>query len=140
MKSAAKITVVGSVNLDIAANVSRLPVPGETVTGATLQRFPGGKGANQALAAQRLGAEVSLLACVGDDANAQEALQLLREGGVNLSLCRVCDTAPTGVALICIDDQGENQIVVAPGANRSFSLGNEKPLAADALILSLIHI
>jgi len=73
------IVVVGSVNLDIVASVARLPVPGETVTGAELHRYPGGKGANQALAARRLGADVKLVARVGDDAVADEALALLRE-------------------------------------------------------------
>ena len=77
----ASITVIGSVNLDIVAKAPKLPARGETVTGADLHRFPGGKGANQALAAQRLGADVSLVACVGDDASADEALALLREGG-----------------------------------------------------------
>ena len=81
------IAVIGSVNLDIVAKVARLPKPGETVTGAELARFPGGKGANQALAARRLGANVSLVARVGDDAAADEALSLLREGGVDLNSC-----------------------------------------------------
>ena len=78
------ITVIGSVNLDIVAKAARLPAPGETVTDAELHRFPGGKGANQALAAQRLGADVSLIARVGEDGSADEALTLLREGGVDL--------------------------------------------------------
>jgi len=137
MSGTPSIVVVGSVNLDIAARVSRLPVPGETVTGAELQRFPGGKGANQALAARRLGADVSLLACVGRDASADEALQLLREGGVDLSHCSVCDDAPTGIALICVSTTGENQIVVAPGANRSLKYENLSVPAADALICQL---
>ena len=71
----ATITVIGSVNLDLVAKAPRLPAPGETVTGAVLHRFPGGKGANQALAAQRLGADVSLIACVGDDSAADEAYE-----------------------------------------------------------------
>ncbi|MDH3352588.1 MAG: PfkB family carbohydrate kinase, partial [Gammaproteobacteria bacterium] len=82
------IVVVGSVNLDLVATVDRLPTPGETVTGADLNRFPGGKGANQALAAKRLGADVTLVACVGDDAAADEALALLREEGVELGMCQ----------------------------------------------------
>jgi len=131
------IVVVGSVNLDLAARVSRLPVPGETVTGAELQRFPGGKGANQALAARRLGANVSLVACVGNDANADEALQLLRDGGVDLSHCRVCERLPTGLAMICISPDGENQIIVAPGANRSLTPDSLSVPKADALICQL---
>jgi ribokinase len=112
------VAVIGSVNLDIVARVARLPAPGETVTGAKLHRFPGGKGANQALAAQRLGADVSLVARVGDDAAADEALALLRAGGVDLSACVAIPDVATGTALIAVAPSGENQIVVAPGANR----------------------
>ena len=83
------ILVIGSVNLDISASVSRLPGRGETVTGATLHRFPGGKGANQALAARRLGAAVRLIARVGADSAADEALALLCEGGVDRYLGEV---------------------------------------------------
>jgi len=129
------ITVVGSVNLDLVATVASLPVAGETVTGAEFGRFPGGKGANQALAAARLGADVSLIACVGEDANADEALVLLKEGGVDLSACVQHHTAPTGVALISVASSGENQIVVAPGANRALRPDLVVSLPqADALI------
>ena len=89
-------TAIGSVNLDLVATVKKLPVPGETVTDAVLNRFPGGKGANQALAAKRLGADVQLVACVGDDAAADEALALLRDGGVDLSHLVVASGVPTG--------------------------------------------
>jgi len=129
------IVVVGSVNLDIVAAADRLPAAGETVTGATLGRYPGGKGANQALAAQRLGASVSLVACVGRDAEAEAALVLLREGGVDLSASVFHETAATGVALIAVSAGGENQIVVAPGANRL--LGPVELPPADALICQL---
>lgn len=112
-----RITVVGSINLDLVASAPSLPRAGETVTGATLARHPGGKGANQALAARRLGAEVSLVGRVGDDAMAGEAVALLDAGGVELSEVDVDLAAPTGVALIAVDPQGENQIVVAAGAN-----------------------
>jgi ribokinase len=131
------IVVIGSVNLDIVAAADRLPSPGETVTGAELHRYPGGKGANQALAAARLGAEVSLLAHVGSDSAADEALALLREGGVNLDGCNVVDDAPTGVALITVAKSGENQIVVAPGANRTLSPESLSIPQADALICQL---
>ena len=90
------IVVVGSVNLDLSATVARLPEPGETVTGATLSRFPGGKGANQALAARRLGTDVRLVACVGEDPAADEALALLRGEGVDLSGLQVLPGAATG--------------------------------------------
>jgi ribokinase len=112
------IAVIGSVNLDLVATVKKLPAPGETVTDAELSRFPGGKGANQALAAQRLGANVQLIACVGEDAAADEALLLLSEGGVDLSGVQRIAGMPTGTALIAVAASGENHIVVAPGANR----------------------
>jgi ribokinase len=115
------ITVVGSVNLDFVASAPRLPRPGETVTGASLARHPGGKGANQALAARRLGADVRLHANVGADPLAEEALALLRAEGVDLSACRADPAHPTGVALIAVAPDGENQIVVAPGANAAFA-------------------
>jgi len=131
------VVVVGSVNLDIVAVAERLPAPGETVTGASLARYPGGKGANQALAAARLGADVCLLARVGKDTAADEALALLRAGGVDLSACVATADALTGVALISVSKSGENQIVVAPGANREL-LAQDLPIpAADALICQL---
>jgi ribokinase len=133
----AEIVVIGSVNLDLSANVARLPSPGETVTGARLSRFPGGKGANQALAAKRLGADVKLIACVGDDAAADEALALLREGGVDLTSVEVLPGESTGIALISVAASGENQIVVAPGANAAMTPTSLPDLAADALICQL---
>jgi ribokinase len=131
------IAVIGSVNLDIVARAPQLPVAGETVTGAELHRFPGGKGANQALAAQRLGADVSLVARVGDDVAAEEALALLREGGVNLSECRTVPGMATGTALIAVDPAGENQIVVAPGANRCLTAEKVEVPRTDAVICQL---
>lgn len=131
------ILVIGSVNLDLSARVSRLPAPGETVTGATLERFPGGKGANQALAACRLGAHVTLIACVGDDNTAGEALAMLHEAGVDLSRAIVHADAPTGVALISVAESGENCIVVAPGANAELSVEDIELPKAGALICQL---
>ena len=137
MSNQPTIVVVGSVNLDLVASVEKLPVAGETVTGASLSQFPGGKGANQALAARRLGADVFLVARVGADANADEALALLSEGGVNLEQCVRDDTAPTGIALIAVASSGENQIVVAPGANRQLKPEDCALPKADALICQL---
>lgn len=117
------IAVVGSINLDLVASCARLPRPGETLTDATFERVPGGKGANQALAAARLGAAVSLSGAVGRDPFAAEALALLDAGGVDLSRVREMDGA-TGVALIVVAADGENQIVVAPGANAAVEAGN----------------
>ena len=129
--SAPSIVVVGSVNLDLVARCEKLPRPGETVTGATFERIPGGKGANQALAAARLGAQVTFVCCVGRDPFADEALALL--GDVDLRAKRVDE--PTGVAVILVDGWGENQIVVAPGANAE--LGEVELPAADAVLCQL---
>jgi ribokinase len=109
------LTVVGSINLDLVARVDCLPRPGETITGATLTPIPGGKGANQAVAAARLGALVRMVGCVGSDAYAEEALVGLREAGVELDVREV--EVPTGIAIIFVADDGENEIVVVPGAN-----------------------
>jgi len=131
------ITVVGSVNLDFVASAASLPGPGETVTGATLARHPGGKGANQALAARRLGAEVKLVGRVGADAMADEALALLRLEGVDLSDCAAIAGEATGVALIAVAADGENQIVVAPGANMAFAPELLADIEGDGVILQL---
>ncbi|MBT8080016.1 MAG: ribokinase [Gammaproteobacteria bacterium] len=117
--TAPTIVVLGSVNLDIVASAPRLPVAGETVTDASLNRYPGGKGANQALAARRLGANVYLVARVGNDSVADEALSILRDDGVDLQYCETDESTSTGIALIAVAPSGENQIVVAPGANRT---------------------
>jgi ribokinase len=111
--SAPRIAVVGSVNLDLVARVERLPRAGETVTDAAFARVRGGKGANQAVACARLGADVTLVCAVGKDLFAKEALPA--EDRLTVAAARV--EAPTGVALILVDAAGENQIAVAPGAN-----------------------
>jgi ribokinase len=113
--AAPRLTVVGSINLDLVARAERLPRPGETVSGASFARVPGGKGANQAVAAARLGAEVSLVGCVGRDELAEQALAGLREARVEERW--LVKDAPTGIALITVDAAGETTIVVAPGAN-----------------------
>jgi ribokinase len=109
-----RLTVVGSVNLDLVARSERLPRVGETLTDATFARYPGGKGANQAVAASRLGADVRFVGAVGADELAEPALAGMREAGVELELSQ---GDATGVALILVDHDGENVIVVAPGAN-----------------------
>ncbi|WP_420960250.1 ribokinase [Brucella sp. IR073] len=114
------ITVIGSINLDLIARTAQLPKPGETVTGSAFQTAPGGKGANQALAAARAGGQVRMIGAVGTDAFASEALALLEEGGVDLSRVRKTD-GETGVALITVEASGENVIVVVPGANGTIS-------------------
>jgi ribokinase len=119
LSSAPRITVVGSINLDLVARCERLPRPGETVSGATFSRVPGGKGANQAVACARLGAEVTMIGAVGSDSFADEALVGLREAGVALDL-RTAEE-PTGIASIHVDATGETEIVVAPGANATLA-------------------
>ena len=109
-----ELTVVGSINLDFSARLERLPRPGETLTAHQFVRSPGGKGANQAVAAARLGADVTMVGAVGDDELADEALAGLEEAGVTLEVER---KGQTGVALIYVDGEGENEIAVFPGAN-----------------------
>jgi ribokinase len=116
-KAPSQLTVVGSINLDLVAKLERLPRPGETLSGATLSRIPGGKGANQAVAASRLGAAVRMIGCVGRDGHAAEALVGLQEEAVDLDVREV--DGPTGVAIILVAADGENVIVVVPGANAS---------------------
>ncbi len=130
-----RLTVVGSVNLDLVARCDHLPRPGETVTDARFERVPGGKGANQALAAARLGADVTMIGCVGNDSFAEEALSALVEEGVGLDVLQA--DAPTGVALILVDDRGENQIVVAPGANAALGPDDVELQPSDAVLCQL---
>ena len=132
-----RVTVVGSVNLDIVAFCERLPRSGETLTDAELERVPGGKGANQAVAAARLGADVSFVGCVGDDELAALATRGLEEAGVDLTGLQVAEDETTGVALILVDAGGDNQIVVAPGANRKLRPGSFDLGDADAVLCQL---
>lgn len=137
MSAPVSLTVVGSVNLDIVASCRTLPAPGETVTGATIARYPGGKGANMALAAQRLGGKVSLVARTGDDPEAAAALSLLRSGGVDLSACLALPGESTGTALIAVSQDGENQIVVASGANAALAPHDIAAIATGATLCVL---
>lgn len=110
------ITVLGSTNLDLIGAVSRIPRPGETVPGGAFSTAAGGKGANQALAARRAGADVRMFAAAGTDSFADQALGLLRAEGVDLSAVRTVEGA-TGIAMIFVDQEGENVIAILPGAN-----------------------
>jgi ribokinase len=123
------IVVFGSINLDLVTRVENIPGPGETTLGGDYATSPGGKGANQALAARRAGARVVMVGAVGKDSFAAEALALLKADGVDLSATREV-AAPTGAAFIAVDAHGENAIVVASGANR---LAVAKQLEALAL-------
>jgi ribokinase len=115
------VVVVGSANADLHMALDQLPAPGETVLAGGFRWLPGGKGANQAAAAARLGAHVLLIAAVGDDPGADIALTGLADAGVALDGVRRVPVTPTGLAVVCVDRQGENQIVVAPGANGTLS-------------------
>lgn len=131
-----RIVVVGSANMDLVATAPALPAPGQTVLGHTFTTVPGGKGANQAVAAARAGAQCWVIAAVGDDAFGAGLRRGLHDGGVRTDLVRVVPGA-SGVALIAVDDSGENQIVVAPGANGALTgLSDPDRLAiADADVL-----
>jgi ribokinase len=131
--------VFGSINLDLIGTVERLPRPGETVPGGVFQSAPGGKGANQALAARRAGARVRLVGAVGRDSFSEPALALLKSGSVDLSKVGATDS-PTGVALILVGPGGENMIAVLPGANGAIGPAEAKALNLtrdDVLVLQL---
>jgi ribokinase len=136
--TAPRVTVVGSINLDLVARCERLPRPGETVIGARFDRYPGGKGANQAVACARLGAEVTLIGAVGPDPFADEALAGLRAAGVSLDLQD--STEPTGVASILVDETGETEIVVSPGANAEVGIVADVVLAAHDAVLCQLEV
>ena len=112
-----RIFVVGSINRDLVVYVDELPRPGETVFGNRFQQFPGGKGANQAVAASRLGGDVHLVGNVGSDAFGKQMLEFLAGENIDTSEVAILDTAPTGIALITVDSASENSIVVVSGAN-----------------------
>jgi ribokinase len=128
-----RITVVGSANVDHVARCERLPRPGETVTDAVFERLPGGKGANQAVAAARLGATVRFVGRIGSDDLVLRSLE--REGVDTTGVAR--DDGETGVALILVDAAGENVIVVAPGANRRLTPADVEVGDADAVMCQL---
>jgi ribokinase len=111
------IVVVGSINMDLVVRAPRHPKPGETILGSDFQTFPGGKGANQAVAAARLGGQVRMVSRVGDDAFAEGLIRTLRKDGVDTRWVLATPRTPSGVALITVSETGQNNIVVVPGAN-----------------------
>jgi len=113
----ADIVVVGSLNMDLVVKASRMPLAGETIPGKDLQLIPGGKGANQAAAAARLGSPVAMVGRVGNDAFGPQLIENLGRQGVDTSHVVVDDGAATGTAMIIVDDTGENSIVISAGAN-----------------------
>ena len=138
-RAAARVTVLGSLNMDISVSVARLPGPGMTVLGSAARFTAGGKGANQAVAAARLGADVRMVGRVGDDDFGRELLAGLRGEGVNTDDVQVTPGTATGVAMIAVDQAGENHITVAPGANGEAG-GSDAALAlaeaGDVLVIS----
>jgi ribokinase len=138
-----RVVVVGSVNVDLVVRAARLPAPGETVTGGTFERHPGGKGGNQAVAAARLGRPTLLVAAVGDDTFGEDARLTLAAADVDVSRLMTIEGEPTGVALILVDAAGENCISVASGANHSLepatiseAFGRLGPLDGDVVLVS----
>jgi ribokinase len=136
------ILVVGSANIDLVTRVSRIPAPGETLIGQSFTTVCGGKGANQAVAAARLGASVAFLGCVGQDGFAEQQRESLRGAGVNLDYLKTADEEVTGTAIIEVSDSGENSIVVVPGANFDLTPSDLQQrrdafAAADVVLLQL---
>lgn len=132
------VVVVGSLNADLVAYCERLPDPGETVRGYAFATSPGGKSANQAAAAGRLGADVTLVGAVGDDAHGQLLLDSVTDAGADVSHVVRRDGVPTGVALITVDDTAENSIVIVPGANGTLDEQDIPPgVFADAAVVCL---
>jgi ribokinase len=112
-----KIVVVGSINMDLVVKSSKFPLPGETVIGSDMQTFPGGKGANQAVAASKLGAEVQMVGCVGDDVFGEDLIENLKINRVGTDFVRKIKDKSSGIAMIIVSENGQNSIVLAPGAN-----------------------
>ena len=153
----AKIAVVGSLNMDLVVRVPHMPIPGETIIGSDFRAIPGGKGANQAVAAARLGAEVAMIGRVGDDDFGRAQLRNLGELGIDATHVIVDPEAATGIALITLDASGQNSIVLASGANMRLTkedintargiilqsdvlvLQLESPLAAVAYAIDMAH-
>jgi ribokinase len=139
----AEVVVVGSLNQDITVEADRRPAGGETVLGRTLTAAPGGKGANQAVAAARAGARVAMVGCVGADAAGESLVSGLRAAGVDTAAVRALDDAPSGTALIVLDAAGENSIVVVPGANARLAAADVETAlqgAARPLVLAQLEV
>lgn len=131
-----RVVVLGSLNVDLVTRVERHPKPGETVLGHAEGRFAGGKGGNQAMAARRAGADVAMLAAVGDDEAGRAYVARLEKAGIQ-ALVRVVDHEPTGSAIVTVDEHGENSIVVVPGANHLLTGADLELEPGDVLLCSL---
>jgi ribokinase len=135
-----KILVIGSSNTDLIAKVERFPVAGETITGKLFMQAMGGKGANQALAAHRSGGDVRFVTCLGSDANGRNALQYYAAEGLDVSLALKVEDAPTGTAMILVNDEGENVIVITPGANHRLSPSYVSNLSTEISKASMVML
>ena len=139
-----QIYVVGSSNTDMVIKTEKLPAPGETILGGDFLMNPGGKGANQAVAAARLGGQVTLVAKVGNDVFGQQAIQQFKREKINTSFVTVDAEYASGIALINVDKQGENCIAVAPGANSQLKSDDVeaalKTVSADSIVLLQLEI
>lgn len=134
-----RIGVIGSINMDLTAKLDRLPVRGETLTANEMHYVPGGKGANQAVAAARLGGDVTMFGCVGDDGFADNLIDNLKDNGIDTSYIRRDKAKPSGIAMITVAEN-DNSIVVVPGANHSVTVGyveevKEAVLSMDIIVL-----
>jgi ribokinase len=139
---AGRVTVVGSLNMDLVIRAPRLPSAGETLAGRSFANVPGGKGGNQAVAAARLGARVTMIGCVGNDENGAQLVARLREDGIDCDRIATDAALPTGVAMIVVDDAGQNAIVIVAGSNGALTpaaiAAHEAAIAqADVLVCQL---
>jgi ribokinase len=141
--AAGEALVVGSINVDLVISAAQLPAPGQSVSGGVFAQYQGGKGANQAVAAARSGAMVTMIGAVGDDDYGRSALADLAGEGVDVNRVATMSDVATGIALIAVDERGANQIVVAPGANHAFgaaaieaALAGYEPRAGSVAVLS----
>jgi ribokinase len=138
------ILVIGSSNTDLVVRVERFPLTGETIEGRDFLQAMGGKGANQAMAAHRAGGDVTFVTCLGNDLNGQNTFKYYREEGLDVSLSLQVNDVPSGTAMIWVDDQGENCIVITPGANKKLSpdhmLRIEDAIAAAGLVVLQMEI
>jgi len=129
------VQVIGSINVDLIQSVAALPRPGETVIARSSIRLPGGKGANQAVAAARFGASVRFAGAIGGDDGGQWMTRVLHEEGIDTAAIASLDGKSTGLALIAVDAEGENQIIVSPGANAEVSADMTSQIASDVNVV-----
>lgn len=142
MPAKPRIAVIGSINMDLVVRCSRLPLPGETIIASSFAEVSGGKGANQAVAAARLGANVTMIGRVGDDAFANQLRGNLNSEGIDTTFVLATEACPSGVAVVAVEQSGENSILVVPGANGRVDVADVTAAAgmirsSDVLLLQL---